>query len=265
MRNHGSPHVSRQPCNKSRERHRTSRQRRHPSLARCPLNEPLVAYAIQILRAGPECVVGFSSSSYWHCHTPSAPTLNGDGTTILDLRGYSVMPGIVGMHDHLIYMARPNLAADNSFDGPVLFQQMTFSGSRLYLANGVTTIRTTGSPEPYTELKLKRAIDAGVLPGPHLVSLVRTSMGRTIQTSRCPSSRVRWMRARQRPSGRTAASHRSRRTRTSRVRRRGRAPQRGTRSGWSQRLASRLWGISARSSCWSKPDSRRSKPFASRR
>jgi imidazolonepropionase-like amidohydrolase len=91
-----------------------------------------------------------------------------DGTTILDLRSYSVMPGIVGMHNHLIYMSRPNLAADNTSDGPALFQQMTFSASRLYLANGVTTMRTAGSPEPYTDLKLKRAIDAGVLPGPHL-------------------------------------------------------------------------------------------------
>ena len=100
--------------------------------------------------------------------SPGADQSPSDGTTILDLRGYSVMPGIVGMHDHLIYMARPNLAADNTVDGPALFQQMTFSGSRLYLANGVTTIRTTGSPEPYTDLKLKRAIDAGVLPGPHL-------------------------------------------------------------------------------------------------
>jgi imidazolonepropionase-like amidohydrolase len=91
-----------------------------------------------------------------------------DGTTILDLRGYSVMPGIVGMHNHMIYQSRPNLAADNGFDGPALFQQMTFSASRLYLANGVTTMRTAGSPEPYTDLKLKRAIEAGVLPGPHL-------------------------------------------------------------------------------------------------
>ena len=91
-----------------------------------------------------------------------------DGTTILDLRGYSVMPGIVGMHNHLIYMSRPNLAADNTTDGPALFQQMSFSATRLYLANGVTTMRTTGSPEPNTDIKLKRAIDAGVLPGPHL-------------------------------------------------------------------------------------------------
>ena len=30
-------------------------------------------------------------------------------TAVLDLRGYTVMPGIVGMHDHLFYIARPNL------------------------------------------------------------------------------------------------------------------------------------------------------------
>src|ERR1700730_3487237 len=44
-----------------------------------------------------------------------------EGTTILDLRGYSVMPGIVGMHDPLYYLAWPNLAADRSFDKPFVF------------------------------------------------------------------------------------------------------------------------------------------------
>jgi hypothetical protein len=45
---------------------------------------------------------------------------------------------------------------------------MTFSAPRLYLANGVTTMRTAGSIEPQTELKLKRAIENGTVPGPHL-------------------------------------------------------------------------------------------------
>ena len=45
---------------------------------------------------------------------------------------------------------------------------MTFSAPRLYLANGVTTMRTTGSVEPDTDLSLKREIDAGHLVGPHL-------------------------------------------------------------------------------------------------
>jgi imidazolonepropionase-like amidohydrolase len=91
-----------------------------------------------------------------------------DGTTVLDLRGHSVMPGIVGMHDPLYSTARPNLRADRSFDRPALFLSMSFSAPRLYLANGVTTMRTAGGVDPYTDTKLKRQIEAGILPGPHL-------------------------------------------------------------------------------------------------
>ena len=89
-------------------------------------------------------------------------------TTILDLRGHAVLPGIVGMHEHLFYMARPNVAPDATFDAPALFHQMTFSAPRMYLANGITTMRTAGSIEPYTDLKLAHAIETGVLPGPHI-------------------------------------------------------------------------------------------------
>jgi imidazolonepropionase-like amidohydrolase len=39
---------------------------------------------------------------------------------------------------------------------------------KLYLAGGVTTIRTTGSVEPYTDLELKKAIDGGRIPGPKM-------------------------------------------------------------------------------------------------
>jgi len=91
-----------------------------------------------------------------------------DGTTVLDLHGYTVMPGIIGMHNHLFYIARPNLNSQKHFDPPVLVPQMTFSSPRLYLAGGVTTMRTTGSIESYADLNLKHDIDAGKLPGPHL-------------------------------------------------------------------------------------------------
>jgi imidazolonepropionase-like amidohydrolase len=91
-----------------------------------------------------------------------------DGTTVLDLHGYSVMPGIVGMHDHLFYIVRPNLTGQRKYEEPVLAPQMTFSAPRLYLAGGVTTMRTTGSMETYADLNLKHEIDAGHLPGPHL-------------------------------------------------------------------------------------------------
>ena len=79
-----------------------------------------------------------------------------------------MIPGIIGMHDHLFYIVRPNLDSRRHFDDPLLVTQMTFSAPRLYLASGVTTMRTTGSVEPYADLNLKRDIDAGKLPGPHL-------------------------------------------------------------------------------------------------
>jgi len=90
------------------------------------------------------------------------------GYAVSDLTGDSVMPGIVGMHDHQYYIARPNLTANGHSDDPVMVPQMAFSSPRLYLASGVTTLRTTGSVEPYTDLNMKAAIDGGALPGPHM-------------------------------------------------------------------------------------------------
>jgi imidazolonepropionase-like amidohydrolase len=76
---------------------------------------------------------------------------------VLDLHGYSVIPGLVGMHDHMFYPV-----------GNGIFGEMAFSFPRLYLAGGVTTIRTTGSLEPYTDLELKKQIDKGETPGPKI-------------------------------------------------------------------------------------------------
>jgi imidazolonepropionase-like amidohydrolase len=91
-----------------------------------------------------------------------------DGKTTLDMKGHSVIPGLVGMHDHLFYVARPDDNAEKQTNYPLLLPQMTYSAPRLYLAAGVTTIRTTGSVDPYTDLNLKKAIDTNQLPGPHM-------------------------------------------------------------------------------------------------
>jgi imidazolonepropionase-like amidohydrolase len=79
------------------------------------------------------------------------------GGQVLDLHGYSVIPGLVGMHDHMFYPM-----------GNGIFGEMAYSFPRLYLAAGVTTIRTTGALEPYTDLELKKSIDAGDGVGPKM-------------------------------------------------------------------------------------------------
>ena len=83
-----------------------------------------------------------------------------DGAMVLDLAGYSVIPGIVGMHEHMYY---PTPSGP-----PAMYGEHATSFPRLYLAGGVTTMRTTGSVEPYTDLELKRAIDEGTMLGPKM-------------------------------------------------------------------------------------------------
>jgi len=91
------------------------------------------------------------------------------GAQVIELAGRSVMPGIVGMHNHLMYTASINLDEDDRIPPPGFFVTETaFSSPRMYLAAGVTTMRTTGSVEPYTDLNVRRQIDAMQIPGPHL-------------------------------------------------------------------------------------------------
>ncbi len=86
------------------------------------------------------------------------------GATVIDGHGMSLIPGLVGMHDHMFYPApKVNPAAKDA-----LYPEQGSSFPKFYLAGGVTTIRTTGSTEPYTDLELKKAIDAGLIPGPKM-------------------------------------------------------------------------------------------------
>jgi len=63
------------------------------------------------------------------------------------------------MHNHMFFPMGGS---------PPMYSNMGTSFPRLYLANGVTTIRTTGSVAPYTDLEIKRLIDAGRMIGPKM-------------------------------------------------------------------------------------------------
>jgi enamidase len=78
-----------------------------------------------------------------------------EGAAVIDLTGKTVMPGLVMVHEHLYY---PN--------GPGVYGQLGQSFIRLYLAGGVTTMRTGGNVNGFMDLNLKRLIDAGQQPGP---------------------------------------------------------------------------------------------------
>ena len=78
------------------------------------------------------------------------------GAKVMDLKGHTVIPGIVGLHDHTFYTTNLRSVQSNG------------TAPLLYLGSGVTTIRTTGSHSPYAELNLRRLIDAGQIAGPRM-------------------------------------------------------------------------------------------------
>ena len=108
---------------------------------------------------------------------PSAAVPVPAGARVLDLAGSSVMPGWVAMHEHLFYTGATGQG--RVAGAPEYYPTMVYSFPRLYLAHGVTSMRTAGSMEPYADLEVKRYIDAGRIPGPkmHLTGPYLTGPG----------------------------------------------------------------------------------------
>jgi imidazolonepropionase-like amidohydrolase len=81
---------------------------------------------------------------------------------IIDLNGKALMPGLVMLHEHMYISA---FSTDPFY---LNARQLPFTFPRLYFAAGVTTIRTAGSIEPYSDIRIKKDIDLGLLPGPFI-------------------------------------------------------------------------------------------------
>jgi enamidase len=86
---------------------------------------------------------------------PSTSTPPPTGAHVLDLAGKSVIPGLVMLHEHTYYPT-----------GPGVYGQLGLSFVRLYLAGGVTTMRTGGNLNGYMDITLKRRVEAGEAAGP---------------------------------------------------------------------------------------------------
>ena len=82
------------------------------------------------------------------------------GITVIDCSGKTIIPGMVMMHEHLFY--------GESVPPNYLGLEMPVSFPQLYLAGGVTTMRTTGSVEPQTDLNIRDNIRDGKMAGPDI-------------------------------------------------------------------------------------------------
>ena len=98
--------------------------------------------------------------------TYSGPTISSSipaNAKVFVESGKTLLPGLIGMHEHLFY-----IAAGAGAGHLLLGAEQAESAPRLYLAAGITTARTTGSIEPVTDLAIKRAIEQGTQAGPDL-------------------------------------------------------------------------------------------------
>ncbi len=84
-----------------------------------------------------------------------------DDARIVDGSDLTALPGLVMMHEHLFYASSKGQIGNYGDLQPVAFP-------RLYLAHGVTTMRTAGSLEPINELQIKRGIIEGRFIGPEM-------------------------------------------------------------------------------------------------
>lgn len=77
------------------------------------------------------------------------------GSTIIEAKGKTIIPGIVGVHNHLHIPGFP-------FIGDV--------ATKLYLASGVTTIQTCGAALPDREIAIANRIAKGEQLGPDVIT-----------------------------------------------------------------------------------------------
>jgi len=102
-----------------------------------------------------------------------ASTVVPAGVESIDLPGRTVIPGLVGMHEHLFYQLGTPIG-DRVFNAQTSF-------APLYLAAGVTTIRTAGTMNLDRDARMKKRIDEGGAPGPsvHLTGSYLSAFGAT--------------------------------------------------------------------------------------
>jgi len=88
---------------------------------------------------------------------PTASLGEVPGATLVDGSGHTLIPGLVMLHEHLFYPSGERRYNTNEVSFPPL-----------YLAGGVTTMRTGGSVDTYTDLRVRQHIEEGRIAGPHM-------------------------------------------------------------------------------------------------
>ena len=97
------------------------------------------------------------------------------GPVTYDLRGLTVLPGLIDCHVHITYHFGPNGRAEDKSETPEQAALAAESNAWVTLMGGFTTVQSVGSPE---DKPLRDMINRGEIPGPRILTAYRPLFGR---------------------------------------------------------------------------------------
>ena len=97
------------------------------------------------------------------------------GAQVIDLRRYTVLPGLIDAHTHLLYLEDPKggLSSEGikalTMEGTPLRALRGAARGRAFLLAGITTVRDLGNSGRFGDVALRLAINEGSLDGPRMI------------------------------------------------------------------------------------------------
>ncbi len=87
---------------------------------------------------------------------------------VVDWRKYTVLPGLIDLHTHLADVGQGADIAEPIKTGPAETAFIGAKNARDTLMAGFTTVRDVGTFRVFSDVKLRDAIDKGLIPGPRM-------------------------------------------------------------------------------------------------
>ncbi|MDW8098064.1 MAG: amidohydrolase family protein [Anaerolineae bacterium] len=100
---------------------------------------------------------------------PRAAVPTPSGTEEIDLGSYTLLPGLIDAHVHLVGNSRPGSLAGTQHESDEWLLLRAAANAQAALAAGLTTVRDCGGRGTLI-ISLAKAIAAGMIPGPRIVS-----------------------------------------------------------------------------------------------